>query len=317
MKTKERLVHFYDLHLRTLPVSKGATASWNPFAENMANMLSILTKHLTKGVEVGANKDIELSDFQYDPAKSKLTLLLNRPDPELSDVTYKDKSTKSRRNGNKTVTEAIEISSHVIITPYPNSETAEVRMTMRVGIYVERIAKLLNEIYDANVKTSQKIIALRLRPYPTQPLDKDNKPLTYEVNHRFECSAHPNAMLKDILINGEVKGLELIESGHHQFDTTERHTITRKTLKMELTSAKTSISNIRSLFPIAKSKHQINVDKVRIEYKIGNDVNQKEFGINELDLAFTKNEKIILDVDHNQHQPKISPEIIAKMEAIK
>lgn len=63
MKTKERLVHFYDLELQTLSLDKKIQ---NPFAENMANMLSVLAKLIKKGDEIGSNKNIEVVDFAYE-----------------------------------------------------------------------------------------------------------------------------------------------------------------------------------------------------------------------------------------------------------
>lgn len=313
MKTKERLVHFYDLELQTLSLDKNIQ---NPFAEDMSNMLSVLAKLIKKGDEIGSSKNIEVVDFNYNKNYSKLILLLNRSDSELSDVAYKDKKTKNRRNGNKTQTEAIEISSHIIITAYPNSEKAEVRMTMGSGIYVDRIVKLLNALYEQNKLSDKQIVALKTRTHPTQAIGANNKPLTYQVNHRFQHKAHPNALLSDILNTGEVKGVELIENGHHEFDTTQAHVIFQKTLKLELTSNKTTIQKLRSLFPIAKRNHKFNVDRIRIGYKIGSEVQHKEFAINELDAAFTKSEKIELDIDHNQQQTQIGYAIVAKMEAI-
>jgi hypothetical protein len=313
MKTKERLVHFYDLRLETISLDQGISI---PFSEDMGTMLTELSQYLKKGYEIGKNKNIEVSDFSYDPAENKLILLLNRPDADLSDVTYKDKKTKSRRNGNKTPTEAIEISSHVIITARLNSEYAEVKMTMGAGVYIERVVKLLNDLYDENKKTSKKILALKKRTHPTNAIGADNKPLTYQVNHRFEHRAHPNAWLKDILNSGEVSGLELIETGHHQFDTTQAHDIVRKTLKIIPMSSKWSIQSIRDLLPLAKKNHQLSADKIRIDYKVGSDKSDRTFALNELDSAFTKSERIELNVDHNQQQIVISSEIIAKMEAI-
>lgn len=314
MKTKERLVHFYDLELQTLSLDKKIP---NPFAEDMSYMLTILSKLLKRGDEIGANSNIEVCDFDYNKRHSKLILLLNRSDSELSDVAYKDKRTKSRRNGNKTPTEAIEISSHVIITAQSSSNKAEVRMTMGSGIYAERIVKLLNELYEKNKSKDKQIIALKTRPLPTNAIGANNKPITYQVNHRFEYKAHPNAMLADILNTGEVKGLELIENSYHEFDATQKHVISQKTLKLELTSSKTNIQKLRSLFPLAKKNHQFNVDKVRIEYKLGSEeIKRKEFAVNDLDAAFTKSEKIELDTDHNQQQTEIGYGIIAKMEAI-
>lgn len=313
MKTKERLVHFYDLELQTLSLDKKIQ---NPFAENMANMLSVLAKLIKKGDEIGSNKNIEVVDFAHEKKYSKLILLLNRSDSELSDVAYKDKRTKNRRNGNKTPTEAIEISSHVIIKAQLNSEKAEVRMTMGSGIYIERVVKFLNELYEKNKVNDKQIIALKTRPHPTQALGANNKALTYQVNHRFEHKAHPNAWLKDILNTGEVNGLELIETGHHQFDSTQAHDIVKKTLKIIPMSSKWSIQKIRDLFALAQKNHKLIADKVRIDYKVGSDKSDRTFALNELDAAFTKSEKIELDTDHNQQQTEIGYAIIAKMEAI-
>lgn len=314
MKTKERIVHFYELYLHTLSLDKEIQ---NPFATDMLTMLAALNKHIKKGQEIGANKNIEIIDFDFDEKKSTLIFLLNRPDPDLSDVTYKDKKTKTRRNGNKTATEAIEISSHVIITAIHGEAIAEVRMTMGAGIYADRIVVLLNDIYDTNKKTSKALKNLGTRAHPTNAIDDKNQPITYQVRHRFEQKSLPNVWLKDILNNGKVQGIELIENGHKEFDTTQPHDIIKRTLEIKPNTGLFSLDSIKKLFGIALKNHNLNADHVRIKYKSENgEDSSKLFAQNQLDSAFTRSEKIELDTDHNQQQPAISKEIIAKMQAI-
>lgn len=309
MKTKERIVHFYDLQLHTLSLDEHVE---NPSPTEMAPMLDILVKFLKKGMEIGANKNIELVDFQYSHRKAELVMLLNKPDAELSDVTYKDRTTKARRSGNKAPSEAIEMSSHVILTARQGQAFAEVRMTMGAGVYMDRISRLLNDVYDKNSE-AKALSSMRNRPHPTNAIGRDNKPMTYSVRHRFEHRAHPNVWLKDILQNGKVQGIELIENGHEIFDVSQPHDMVRKTLQLK-PSGRLAISSIRKMVGIASSKHNLEADQLRIDYTSGKgESGKKTFPLNHLDAAFTKSARIELDTEHNQQQSAISNEIVQKM----
>lgn len=314
MKTKIRTVSFYDLQLQTLSLDKKIE---NPFSTNIKDVLAILAKHLQKGHEIGANKNVEVTDFSFDRNNCRLTLLLNKPDPDLSDVTYKDRRTKARRSGNKSVTEAIEISSHIVISALSNQAKAEVRMTMGAGIYINRVTKLLNMLYDKYSGVDASLIALSTRPHPTNIRDENNQVVTYKVRHRFESLAHPNAWLTNILNNGTVQGIELIEQGSDQFDSDQPHEITRRTMSVKPSTGKVSTDIIRKIAGIANKKYHLHANKVRIEYKLaGGESSERLFLLNDLDAKFTKSESIDLDTDHNQQQSVISNEIIAKMLAL-
>lgn len=313
LKIDSRKVNFYEL-----TVSTTAKDYPNPNQTSSKDFIAAIVPHLYKGMEISKGKlASELTDFNWDSKTGELALLINKTDPELSDVSYKDITTKARRKGDKKETEAIELSSHILIKSHDTNLTAQLRMTMGAGVYVSHLVNLLNNQYRSHKKTSASIQKIINRPHPLGATDKKGKILTYEVRHKIAYLAEPNTELKEILSTGTLRGLDLIESTHTNFDTNSPYEIVRHTLYVDTGNIKLDIKGIRKIIQTGSLKHNISADRVKIEYEDANgNPGNKSLNVNQLDEAFTKTVVIELDKPHNQQQTTLSQEIISKLSAL-
>lgn len=312
LKTNSRKVNFYELNVLT---TSREIAS--PPQTSILDFIDAVSNCLTKNHEILFGKNpAEVTDFKWDKSNSRLILLLNKPDPELSDVAYKDITTKSRRSGNKKPTEAIELSSHVVIQLDKTnpSAPAQVAMTMEAGIYIAHIVNLLNGLYRDNKKTSAAILNIIHRSHPTGAKDSGGKPITYASRHKISYAAHPNTELKEILTTGFLNGIELIETSHQNFDSNTPYEITRHSLKVNTGHVKLNPAGIRKIIQTGTTKHQIHADKVKIEYEDSNgNPGSRSLNVNQLDEAFTRTAVIDLEAAHAQQQTMLSSEIVEKL----
>ncbi len=251
---------------------------------------------------------IEVTRVNWDALTDELVLLLNRPDPDRSDVAYRKRNSRSRRLGNKALDEDIEVASHVLIRIPSNSTRASMLLTTGASIAPAKIVSLFNSVY-ASAKNTPAVKRLRQIPLPTGILATNGKPKTYEVNHRFMFKAMPNGLLADIIRTGKVVGLNLIDTGSQAFDSSTRLNVDKMAMHIDLRSANVSIPFIKKLVNIAKSSRQFDADQVRIEYTDQGDddnhVKQKTFEAAHLEEAFTRSEAISLDFPHFDHQTDI------------
>jgi hypothetical protein len=315
LKSRSRTVHFYELFVETTSLDPTVTS---PFETSAYDLLMCLKPFIKKGMDIGKSKfPPELTDLNWDHSSNELVLLLNKSDPELSDVSYRENGTKNRRKGNKKKNESIELSCHALIS-YGPSPVAEVKMTMGSGISMDRVCRLFQEVYN-DKKSSSGVKSLRTRMYPTKISSPSGSPSTYEVNHTFKYEAKPSAYLVDLLNKGKIEEIELIEHTHAQFDTaSHKDEITRRSLTVRVDAVPKSTKKLKDLFAIGKSQHGFNTDEIRVSFKeASGQTHYKTFDISNLDDAFTKSEKIALDSDHLQHQEAISSEIIDKMKELK
>jgi hypothetical protein len=309
LKTNSRKVNFYEILLTT--TSREVP---NPNQTSMLAYLRALIPFMSKGSEISQGKiRAEITDFHWDDKNTRLFLLLNKPDPDLSDVVYKDIRTKKRRSGDKKPTEAIELSAHVVIEASKNQSIAQIKMTMGSGIYISHIVNLLNNLYKDN-KTSPQLASIVNQPVPSNAKDKHGNALTHKTRHKIRYSAHPNTALREILSTGRLHGIELIESAHQNFDSNGQYEITRHSLSVSTGQAQISVDGIRRLIRTGSTRHNIQADKVKIEYEDAEgNPGSKSLNVNQLDEAFTRTETIDLETPHTQQQTILSDEITHKL----
>lgn len=314
MKIDSRTIHFFDLNVQTLSTDKRI-----PVAPqiSMDLLLSQLLPTIKQGVEIKCGKTpIEVTRISYDSGKNELVLLLNKPDPEKSDVAYRKRITKARRLGNKAADEDVEVSSHVLIKMSPNLTSAKMLLTIGAGISPAKIVSLFNTSYK-RAKSLPAIQKMRVLPLTTKLLNDDGSARTYEVNHRFSFSAMPNGLLVDIMKSGKIVGLNLIDLGNQAFDSTAQYNVDRMAMHIDLRSASVDISLIKRIMTIAKGKRNFDTSKIRVEYMDNGDsdgsIRDKTFEASQLENAFTRSETITLDSPHYDHQTEISQDIASKM----
>lgn len=317
MKINSRTIHFFDLEVSTLSLDKSIPT---PPQIYLNKLLPHLVPHIRDGMEIKCGKTpIEVTQIKWDASAEELVLLLNKPDPERSDVAYRKRNSKSRRLGDKATDEDIEVSSHILIKVLHNSTRAKMLLTIGASISPAKIIQLLNAAYKSAIETPS-IQKLRNIPLPTNVLGGNGKAKTYEVNHRFTFSAMPNGMLSDIIQTGRIVGLNLIDTGTQAFDSSTNLQVDKMVMHINLQSESVDIPFIKKILGVARGKRKFDTSQVRIEYiDQGDDdnvVKKKTFDVARLEDAFTRAESIALDVNHFDHQTIISVEIIEKMLAL-
>jgi hypothetical protein len=317
MKINKRTVHFFELGISTVSLDSNIPS---PPQINLDQLIPALMPHVKNGMEIKDGKlPIEVTQYNWDSKTGVLALLLNKPDPERSDVAYRKRNSKSRRLGNKAPDEDIEVSSHILIKIPENSTNAPMLVTMGAGISPAKIVAFFNAIYSS-IKNNSAIKQLRNIPLPTGTLSATGKQQTYEVNHRFSFNALPNGLLSDIIRNGKVIGLNLIDNGIQAFDSSTNIKVNQIAMHIDLQSQSVTVPLIKRILNLAKDEHELNIDRLRIEYiDQGDDTNQiknKTFDPARIEEAFTRSETISLEFIHPDHQTVISKEIIGKMQSL-
>ncbi|PIT83105.1 hypothetical protein B9Z40_05390 [Limnohabitans sp. 15K] len=314
VKINNRTVNFFELQVSTNSLDERIPI---PPQVSLWKIVEKIIPYIKSGIEIQCGKTpIEVTQVTSDKTARELVLLLNKPDPDRSDVAYRRRGSKTRRLGNKAVDEDIEVSAHVLIKFNESSISGKMLMTTGAGIYPQKIVSLLNNVYK-QVKKSGGLVGFDEIPLPTNILDDDGKKKKYKVKHAFSFSALPNGALTEIINKGRIVGVDLIDKGHQSFDSTVPVEIDRMEMHVNLKSVKPDIPYLKKLLKTAFDNRKFDADTIRIEYKERDvddvQIKKKLFNAHRLEDAFTRSEIIELDNPHFDHQTKISEEIILKM----
>ncbi len=309
MKPQQRTIHFYDLTLSSYTRAKLKNPSCCAIAD-------ILSRIKPKGQETLVSKHVslEISDWKYDAKNKQYYALLNRADSSVSDVAFKDFTTKKRRAGGKSKTEGIEYSCHVIIKPSADRRKALMLMTMGSGVTYQAIEKFLRDI-TWQLKSNKSNKDLFYFPHPTG-LDKDGNPEVYAVNYKYETHGHMSALLDDVLRQGTFQGMELVADKLSDFDSSGNLHIEEQSIYVVASNAKTItgafIKNSVSRFK--KSSDGSDYKLARISYKAPDGATKTNtFDINNLDAAFTRKENVDLAIEVDGQQTSLNETILSAM----
>lgn len=317
MKTNERTVHFYDLNMKSFSRADGVK---NPGCAPLPLVLeTIFNRYQLVGTEL-VNRDtltVDVSDASFDPNTGILCLLINRADGERSDVTFKDFGSKSRRKGNKTKSEGIESSCHVVIKPTSDDRTGIMLMTMGAGVSSDAVERVLSIALDVikNDPAAQTIFQFE-HPSGEQV---GGKAKTYKVRYGFDCLGLKGTLLDEALAKGTFESMQLVAHKFDKFDSggnlqIEEYSVGVRALVPETVTGAAIKNAFRSYM---KNMAGHNYDQLRIRYKKPDgDSSVASLDANNLDAAFTKKEKIKLDIGLDEQQLKMSPDIIGKMLAL-
>lgn len=314
MKLNERTVHHYDLVMSSSTRSKGIV---NPSKCTLEALITGFTKLGANGTEISktAGASVEISDWNFNAATKILTVLLNRADREVSDVAFKDLTSKVRRRAGKTKQEGIETSCHLLVKPNTDGHSALVLMTMGSGITfqtVERVLTTLAKLAKA-VKANHDLFNFAL---PSGEADAAGKPVTYAVRYSFHLLAHKGSILDDALKGGSFVSMELIAHKHSPFDAGGNLQFQKQSFFVVAANAK-SVSG--ALVKSALKKYlnadpEYQFDSARIAYT-DTDGRTKATTLetNNLDAAFTKRDVISLASPVESQQDQISATIRDEM----
>jgi len=317
VKTNERTVHFYDLNVKSFSRADGVA---NPGCAPLRQVLAtIFARYQLIGTEL-VNRPtltVDVADASFDSQTGILCLLINRADGDRSDVTFKDFGSKGRRKGNKTKFEGVESSCHVVIKPTSDDRSALVLMTMGSGVSSAAIEKVLS-IALATIKDDAGAQAIFRFEHPSGE-QVAGKPVTYKVRYSFDCLGFKGTVLDEALSKGTFESMQLVAHKFDKFDSggnlqIEEYSVGVRALVPETVTG-AAIKNAFRHYMKKNAGH--NYDQLRIRYKKHDgDVSVASLDANNLDAAFTKKEKIKLDVGLDEQQAALSPDIIGKMLAL-
>lgn len=315
MKLRERTVHVYDVTLIAHSRHKDIA---NPNCAPIVNVLEAISKLKLIGESVVKKKTelTEIVDWTWDSTTKVLKILINRADKNVSDVTFRNFTTRVARKGGKTKDDGIEWSAHVIMAPGSNPQTVTMLLTLGAGVTAIRIINLLN-LLVREIKSQGQHSRLFEFPLPSGEKELNSKKRkTYTVRYRFEYAAQQSTFLKDALNNGQFIGMELIAHEYSNFDTGGNLQIRKQSLSISpVGSKKISATRIISAVKSYIDGNQLHVyDDLKIRYSTAaGDPRVTSLKINDLEAPFTRKETIELPHDVEQRQQKLDTAIVSEM----
>lgn len=318
MKTTERTVHFYDLELQSRTRAKDIES---PSSAKLGQLLEIAHRCVKLPLQThttGLSVNI-LNDWKFDENTDTHTLLFNRADAAVSDVSFRNIKSRALRKGNKAPEEGIEISTHVLVRPNTDGRTALALMTMGSGIPIRHIANALNKQWNDQANESANK-ALFNFSHPSNAVDANGKPQTYKVRYSLNCAGHAGVVLTEALKNGKFMELELIRRENTEFDQGGNLRIKSESLRVgvgsDVSVSAAMLKRAIRLFVKDKPKNE-RYKEARIRYRRPSGGEQTvSLALDNLDEAFTRKEKIKFDTDVDAQQTKLSPTIVAELKKL-
>lgn len=311
MKTRERLVFFYDL---TISSKSRNTAIGRPSCISFKEGIDAIHKGKPTGVSLTRRSSelIEIADWHFDAQTQTYQVLVNRADLSVADPAFKNFRTKTVRPGGKTKDEGIDISTHLIIKLDGSSQTALVLVTYGAGITASIIERLFKQLMKG-VKDVKRHAALFHFAEPGGSIGKDGNPVTYEVDYEFSASGHQSQTLKDDINAGRFVSMDLITDVSEKFDNSGNLQIKRQVLKIKPVSAnKVSMGGLINAVQEARKARTLNAARIRFKDSDGKQ-REEQFSIDALEKAFTRKQHISFESDLPSQSTKIDATIIDGM----
>jgi hypothetical protein len=308
------MVHFYEIVMQ----SYTRTDVKSPSTTDFPSMLQCFQRLAArKPVEIARTQNVStvLADWNYDPANNFYELLINKADATLSDVAFRNLSTKALRKAGKQKIEGIETSCHILLKPDANGHSVTVLMTMGAGISIADVATLFRNLAKAASGLPANH-ALFHFDHPSGAKAADGTPVQYRVSYKFTDYAYKGQTLVQALQTGEFESLELIAHDVSQFDTGGNLQIEERVVKVKAALPKTvtgaALRNAIDHFK--RGPDGAWFDTARIHYKSPSGKSSATtLQIQALDATFTHNERIEFDTDVEAQQASLSPTVLQKM----
>ncbi|MGJ7533913.1 MULTISPECIES: hypothetical protein [unclassified Variovorax] len=311
MKTRERLVFFYDLTISSK--SKNAAIS-RPSCVSFKEAIEAINKGKPTGISLHrrSNELIEITDWRYDSASHTYQILVNRADLSIADPAFKHFKTKAVRPGGKTKEEGIDVSTHIVVRVDNNSQTALVMVTYGAGITASIIEKLFKQLMKA-VKTVKRHAALFHFAEPGGSIGKDGNPVTYEVDYEFSAAGHQSQTLKDDINAGRFISMDLITDISEKFDNSGNLQVKKQVLKIKpFDASKVSLAGLVNAVKEARKTKVLHAARIRFKDSDGKP-REEQFSIDALEKSFTRKQHVSFDSDLPSQSTKIDKTIIDGM----
>lgn len=316
---RKRTVHFYDIRM----LSTTAADVNNPSTCGIAAMLASfgkLASSKTIPFLIRGTKDIQvwLSAWRYDRVTNCYELLINKANADLSDIALRDLKTSNLRKANKTRTEGIEVSAHVMIRPNVDDQSAAVLLTMGAGVSHGDVEVLIRRMVKA-VFSEPSNSKLFFFDVPSGAKGADGQPLQYKVRYSFATYAHKGQTLDTALRGGSFESMELVAFEHTDFDVGGNLKIKERAIRIDATlpGAQTGSSVRNAIRYFQSNPDGALFNKLRIHYKTAAGGSTSAIlDTNDLDAAFTLKEHINFDTDVESQHTVLNDTIVSKMKPL-
>jgi hypothetical protein len=317
MKTDERTVYFYDLVLSAHAQFEGIV---NASGADLSEILALIAKLKPLNYEItkpNSKVAVVVSDWQHDTKKGIHKILINRADCDVSDVAFRDFSSKKIRKAGKTKIEGVEYSSHIIIKPRSDNRTALMLMTMGAGVTAVLVDRMLSQLTKNLDLAANK--SLFNFAHPSAQRNARGEPFTYKVKYSYQSNGHKGSALEDALTTGTFISMDLIAHEFSSFDSGGNLHVEAQSISVKANVPKllTAAGLINAVKAFMGNKPAQQYDNARIRFKTADGSDQTTtLDTNDLDAAFTKKQKVMLDVDVESQQTKLNANIITAMEQL-
>lgn len=307
MNSRERVVHHYELELRSYV--PGATKIKSPSCREFIEIFDAIDKINPIGAILGSSnyRSLTIADWRFNKANRTLFVLLNQNDLSKSDVAFRDRANKTVRMAGKLPTEGIETSSYIALKFNHNNRIASLVMTMGAGITIDHVVKLFRALIDKLRQNgaSQPIFEF---PHPSGAIVKGVLQ-TYSVQYAIEWSVEKSEYLNKVLTLGTLEGVELIHDGSYNFDSAgnfvrERTAVTIKPTKsVSLKELKNAIDDFK--------RQGNSVESAKIFFRDPNGESKStSLPVNGLTDAFVKKTRLTFVTDVTDQDAKFSKTIL-------
>lgn len=315
MKKTERLVFFYDLSMEAHARNFAAA---RPISVRRAFELMELVPKDKREKEISKGREsLYISDWKRNG--DIIRILVNKSDRGMSDPVFTIPKEGKRRTAEKIEKEGQDFSVHVAVKlPVADLEPALAIVEYCAGLGAFVVQRLFNKVLaDAQIFSPQDYV----QAHPDGALDKDGKPKTINVRHKFLLSGHISNELKNDLDRGTVQAIELITDKEQFTPFDEEGYIKEKcktlvlTLKDEDHPVIDKFNRIISVF----NKNKDNYSRAKIKFKSPSGVDRTvEMTTAEgLAAAYVRKDRLTdFGGDLQSSYDTLCEEIIVKMESL-
>lgn len=301
MKPRELPVSFYELSVKA---SFRNMPDVSPVPPPVMDLLTLCYSADRRPRTEGAVR-CSVEDWRHH-SSGQQSILINRANQDTTDVALVNFPTGARRQAQKTVDEGVEYSIHVLIVP-PRvaNKSALVLATGGGGLSRDQLARILNQLLTT-VRKDPAHEELFKRAHPSGEAGKH-----VQLQCHFELLAHQSRLFSDILHQGHLNEVELIQNDHRSLD---QHFI-QKAHTVRLLVAQEGQSLTMAMFRRAIQTSKVEPDHLLIKFHdpdIGG-MATKTLAMNELEKALTKRDVITFDTDISPCYTSINPRIIGRM----
>lgn len=263
MKSRERLVKYFDLKLSAYAVDREVGAidqpvrPLNELLEKVKEFIAVNACHRQNRAKT---ETWHIADIAFNNTATKATILISRSDRLAADQAISDPDAQSFNVTPKVGNQGNATSAHMVVNLAPTAGSTYLAIIEdAIGISSSDIAMLLSIVVKACGKTNREYFMCN---------DPSNDPALRKFSrYKFTFRGHPSQGFQDELNGGVLRGIELVdfEQAAQQFDgipaTLQKKKVTHLTVK---NAPGTLFDTIRS---IAQSARKMKLESIRVIFE--------------------------------------------------